>query len=197
MRRTGALSVRPGGRGASEREEGNAASAEHPRAMSPGTADPAEKTGRSIRRPARIRPLHRKPEPVSSSCSGRAPALHALRVSHDACFSAFSLRFRPCEAVSGRCPSDASRAPFLQRQITMPHFGLFVKRIRQMVSHKSAAALIARPSGSIPDRVLTQATAQGSLHESSSRRRLELSSAAGRRPAGSQLRMRAVERRQC
>ena len=58
-------------------------------------------------------------------------------------FSAFSLRFRPCEAGSGRFPSDASRAPFLQRQITMPHFCLFVKRIRQIVSHKSAAALIA------------------------------------------------------
>ena len=73
--RVGALSVRPGGRGASLRAKRNAASAEHPRAMSLGTADPAEKTGRSIRRPARIRPLHKKPEPVSSpsQADGRQP----------------------------------------------------------------------------------------------------------------------------
>jgi hypothetical protein len=32
---------------------------EHPRVISPGTEDPTEKTGRSIRCPARIRPLER------------------------------------------------------------------------------------------------------------------------------------------
>jgi hypothetical protein len=75
-RRAGAVSVRTWRpRSLIAREEGNAASAEHPRAMSPETADPAEKTGRSIRRPARIRPLHRKPEPVSSpsQADGRQP----------------------------------------------------------------------------------------------------------------------------
>jgi hypothetical protein len=76
VRRTGAVSApNLAAEGLIEREEGNAASAEHPRAMSPETEDPLDKTGRSIRRPARIRPLHKKPEPVSSpsQADGRQP----------------------------------------------------------------------------------------------------------------------------
>jgi hypothetical protein len=62
---------------------------------SPGAA---EKTGRSIRCPARIRPLHKEPDPVfEPRTSGRAPALHASRVSHDACLRILSLPFRSCD----------------------------------------------------------------------------------------------------
>jgi hypothetical protein len=57
-RRLGALSARLGGRGASLHEKGNAGVPGSP-GDEPGTKDLAEKTGRSIRRPAEIRPLHK------------------------------------------------------------------------------------------------------------------------------------------
>jgi hypothetical protein len=58
-----------------------------------------EKTGRSIRRQATIRPLEKEPEPVSSQwTSGRAPALHALEYLTNPCLRYLSLRFRDCEA---------------------------------------------------------------------------------------------------
>jgi hypothetical protein len=41
------------------RKKGTPWPTEHPRVISPGTEDPTEKTGRSIRCPARIRPLER------------------------------------------------------------------------------------------------------------------------------------------
>ena len=70
--------VRLVGRGADEREEGTGVHG----AKAPGAA---EKTGRSIRRPARIHPFHQEPEPVSSlgQADGRQP--FCLGVSHDPC----------------------------------------------------------------------------------------------------------------
>jgi hypothetical protein len=56
-----------------------------PRVMIPGSLpgdgnrEPAEKTGRSIRRPAEIRPRERSPNRFRAWISGRAPALHAFR----------------------------------------------------------------------------------------------------------------------
>jgi hypothetical protein len=55
-----ALCARPRGREPGWTKKGILACAEHPRAVSPRTR-PAEKTGRSIRCPARIRPLERSP----------------------------------------------------------------------------------------------------------------------------------------
>jgi hypothetical protein len=48
-------------------------------------AGPAEKTGQSIRRPARMRPLEKNSIRLEPLASGRAPALHASGVSHNPC----------------------------------------------------------------------------------------------------------------
>jgi hypothetical protein len=104
--------ARPDGREPQRREKGNGGVHGSP-GHSPGTGDrgPSEKTGRSIRCPAEIRPLE-GPEPVSGlEDSGRAPALHASRVSHDACPGISSLRFRRLRGVCGRFPSGAFRRP--------------------------------------------------------------------------------------
>ena len=73
-------------------EKGNPGFTGQPRADEPGTGTgTAEKDRRSIRCPARIRPLDIEPEPVSSlySC-GRAPALHACE-----CLTIHRSRGRP------------------------------------------------------------------------------------------------------
>jgi hypothetical protein len=57
-RTLGAVSTRPVGSEASRARKGNPASTAYPRAMSPEPRTSRKKTGRSIRRPARIRPLH-------------------------------------------------------------------------------------------------------------------------------------------
>ncbi len=68
--------VRPDGRGASSREKEPEVRGP---GREPGDGGPAEKTGRSIRCAAEIRPLE-EPDPVSSlRNSGRAPALHACK----------------------------------------------------------------------------------------------------------------------
>ena len=64
------------------------------RPKAPGTA---EKTGRSIRCPARIRPLHEARTGFEPLESGRAPALHAWSISRPLPFNLIP-SFRPCEA---------------------------------------------------------------------------------------------------
>ena len=91
--------VRLVGRGADEREKGTPASTDHPGHVCPGTATSRKKTGRSIRRSARIRPLGKSPNRFRAQwTSGRAPALHASRVSHNPCLQDLSLPFRSCVA---------------------------------------------------------------------------------------------------
>jgi hypothetical protein len=68
----------------------------------------------------------------SSLASGRAPALHALRVSHDPCLCVLSLRFA-MRSECGRFPSGALRAPFIQRWLIMAIFRLRVKKFPQNV----------------------------------------------------------------
>ncbi len=65
----------------------------------PGDRGPAEKTGRSIRRPARIRSLHQARSGFrANGTSGRAPALHAKEYLTTPAFEYLSLPFHPCEA---------------------------------------------------------------------------------------------------
>jgi hypothetical protein len=63
------------------------------------TRDPEEKTGRSIRCPARIRPLHQARSGVELKPSGRAPALHAFKsISRPLPSKLVPSTLRPCEA---------------------------------------------------------------------------------------------------
>jgi hypothetical protein len=67
----------------------------HPQTESPRIG---EKTGRSIRCPARIRPLRQARTGFEPNNSGRAPALHALEYLTTPAFEDLSLPFRSCEA---------------------------------------------------------------------------------------------------
>ena len=92
-----------------------------------------EKTGRSIRRPGRkcVR-LSQEPEPVSSLKAKRTGASPSCpRLSHNPCLRAFSLGLRAIRGGSGRFPSGASRAPFIQREFTMPQFRSLVKEFQK------------------------------------------------------------------
>jgi hypothetical protein len=60
----------------------------------------------------------KEPDPVSSLSSGRAPALHACEVSHDACLCSLIPSIRPIRGGCGRFPSGACQAPFVQRWFT-------------------------------------------------------------------------------
>ena len=73
--------------------------------------DPRKKTGRSIRRPAEIRPLERGPIRLGPSASGLAPALHAMRSISQCLSSSSSLRFRLCEADAAAFRRVHSGAP--------------------------------------------------------------------------------------
>jgi hypothetical protein len=74
----------------------------------PGTEE-REKTGRSIRCPARMRPLEKSPIRLEPLASGRAPALHASRVSHDPCLRYLSPSVSRVRGGCGRFPSGAFR----------------------------------------------------------------------------------------
>ena len=96
-------------RGASSRKRESSTSTD-PRVMSPGTGtvDRAKKTGRSIRRPAEIRPLEKSPNRFRAWPRGRAPALPAVeyltnpRLAYPFGF-AIARRMRPLAV--GRVPS--------------------------------------------------------------------------------------------
>jgi hypothetical protein len=64
----------------------------------PGTEDLEEKTGRSIRCPARIRPLRQARSGVEPMDKRTGANPSCLRVSHDPCLRDSSLPFRPSEA---------------------------------------------------------------------------------------------------
>ena len=87
-----------------------------PRVISPGTADLRKKTGRSIRRPAEIRPRERGPNRFRAWISGRAPALHAFQeYLTNACLRILSLRFADREADAAAFRRARSWALFIQR----------------------------------------------------------------------------------
>ena len=86
----------------------------------PGNRDLRKKTGRSIRCPARIRPLHKEPEPVSSPMDKRTGASPScLRVSHNPCLLMLPFRFAHARRMR---PLSVGRmtTPFIQRRIIMP-----------------------------------------------------------------------------
>ncbi len=85
--------VRLVGRGASWARKGKPRPRTNPRVISPGTEDPRKRQAdRSDVRQEYVR--LKEPEPVFElNPSGRAPALHASRVSHDPCLQNLSLRF--------------------------------------------------------------------------------------------------------
>ena len=66
-----------------------------PRSRARGTA---EKTGRSIRCPARIRPLKKSPNRSRAIGKRTGASPSCLRVSHNPCLQVLSLRFAACEA---------------------------------------------------------------------------------------------------
>ena len=69
--RLGGICVRPYGRGSLAARKEKPSTDQKP--------EDRDKTGRSIRRPAEIRPLERSPNRFRASTSGRAPALHAFK----------------------------------------------------------------------------------------------------------------------
>jgi hypothetical protein len=104
------VSVRPRGRLPDGREEGIPAPPEQkPRG-------PRIKTGRSIRRQARMRPLERRSNRFSSlgPSGGRQPFMPHDYLLNACLFSSIPL-VRPREADCGRSPSGACDAPFVQR----------------------------------------------------------------------------------
>jgi hypothetical protein len=75
--------------------------------------------------------------------SGRAPALHALRASHDPCLRCFP-SVSPMRGGCSRIPSGALRTPFIQRQITISEIEAICKEIvSKSFFGRTAPALIA------------------------------------------------------
>ena len=74
-----------------------------PRPRSQRSRDVRKKTGRSIRCAARMRPLEKSPNRFRALASGQAPALHALRLSHNPCLETYPFDFacaRPMRPLS-------------------------------------------------------------------------------------------------
>ena len=117
--------------------------------MSPGTEDPRKKIGRSIRRPARIRPLENSPIAFRAQwTSGRAPALHASRLSRER----LSLSLIPSVAPIARRmrPLSIGRVESaFHPAIVLPTIdsALCKEDVSKKFSQKAAPALIARRSG--------------------------------------------------
>ena len=143
--------ARPSGRELQEREKGTAPS-----------TDPARKSGDRdlLDKDRPIDPMSGRNSPAKGPnrfraqwTSGRAPALHAASISQPLPFDA-SLPLCPCDANAGRFPSGASRAPFIQRWVTIQVFHLLCKeneeeilpeRRRQRLARWRSAASPARP----------------------------------------------------
>ena len=123
--------VRLGGRVVRGRGQGNP----RLRAKSPMTGD---KDRRSIRCPARIRPLE-KPDPVFElKPSGRAPALHACECLTNSAFEPYPLVFA-MRGGSGRFPSGAFRRLSSSDCFNLPGLQFFVKEFPEKLLRPRSA----------------------------------------------------------
>jgi hypothetical protein len=122
---------------ASLREKGTLASTEDP-GSGARDRDLRKKTGRSIRCQARIRPFEKSPNRFRAFESGRAPALHASRVSHDPCLQDLSLRFAHSRRMR---PLSVGRVWRLSSSdgSLLASFRHYVKKLLQKVSQKACA----------------------------------------------------------
>ena len=97
------------------RQKGTRRPTDQSRVMRPGTEDPWKKTGRSIRCPARMRPLQKSPIRLEPLASGRAPALHACECLTMPVFEPIPFGLPP--EADAAALSGAFRAPFIQQWI--------------------------------------------------------------------------------
>jgi hypothetical protein len=87
-----------------------------------------KKTGRSIRCPARIRPLKKSPIRLEPLASGRAPALHCLGSVSQCLSSSLIPSVSPCEAEAPAF-CRARSAPFILRLIIVSMIQIYCKEI--------------------------------------------------------------------
>ena len=109
----------------------------------PGDRGPAEKTGRSIRCPARMRPLRKSPNRFRAQwTSGRAPALHACEYLTTPAFEFFPFGFADARRMRPLSVGRSLRTPFIQRPLNATMVSeSYVKNLQQKVFPKSARAL--------------------------------------------------------